>query len=302
MAQAVGHVTVLRDEAIEQLAVKPGGVYIDVTLGGGGHTRTLLEKYPDITVIGCDWDKTVIETTGQKLQEEFKDRFVPVWGNFARLDRMMKKINVTTVDGVLADFGTSQIQIFDTPGLSLYKDAFLDMRMSTGHFKTTAYDVLKNASEKTLADIFYEYGQDRYSRKIARAVVEYRKKKPLKTTIELAELVKSVVPYNAKKRIHPATQVFQALRIYVNKELENIQAFLVNATKLLAPCGRLVCITFHSLEDRLVKDFFRQQARNFDQKLDILTKKPIVPSEEEVQHNRSARSAKLRVAQKAERD
>ena len=194
----------------------------------------------------------------------------------------------------MADFGTSQIQIASTPGLSIYQDKFLDMRMSSSFFKVTAQDVLKNFSEKDLAQIFFDYGQERYGNKIARAIVETRHKNPLRTTKQLAELIEKVVPFVKNSKIHPATRVFQALRIFVNKELENIQSFLANIVKVLAPESRLVCISFHSLEDRIVKQFFRDFDKNSLIKIEILTPKVCTATEEELASNRSARSAKLR--------
>lgn len=291
------HIPVLMQEVIQFLDIKPSQVYVDVTLGGGGHTREILSQNPTCKVIGLDWDKTVIDSTGQKIKEDFPDRFFPVWGNFSKIQDLIKKAGFEKIDGILADFGTSQIQIKNTPGLSIYKDDFLDMRMSSSHFKKTAYDILKSYTEQELADIFYEYGQERHSRKIAKKIVEFRKKKQLKTTFQLAELVKSCVPYKPG-RIHPATKVFQALRIYVNKELENIHSFLKNSMPLLKEGGRIVCISFHSLEDRIVKQFFKSQncKNNIDVYLEILTKKVCIASQEELEINRSARSAKLRAA------
>jgi len=292
--QEIHHKPVLMDEVLHFLAPQPGKVYVDVTLGGGGHTRAILTLQPDCIVIGMDWDETVIKSTGQKLQEEFPDRFIPVWGNFSRINTALHKIGYHKVDGILADFGTSQIQIASTPGLSIYKDAFLDMRMSSSFYKVTAQEVIKNFSEKDLAKIFFDYGQERYGNRIARAIVEARVKTPLRTTKQLAELIKSVVPGVKDSKIHPATKVFQALRIFVNKELDNIQSFLANSIKVLGHESRLVCISFHSLEDRLVKNYFKDLTRNIDFKVEILTPKVCVATKEELEVNRSARSAKLR--------
>lgn len=292
--QTTLHKPVLLNEVLHFLAPQPGKVYVDVTLGGGGHTRAILTLEPNCKVIGMDWDETVIKTTGQKIQEEFPGRFTPVWGNFSKINTALAKIGVHKVDGILADFGTSQIQIFGTPGLSIFKDAFLDMRMSSSFYKVTAQEVIKNMSEKELAKIFFDYGQERYGNKIARAIVETRVKTPLRTTKQLADLIQSVVPSNKDSKIHPATRVFQALRIYVNKELENIQSFLINSTKILDKESRLVCISFHSLEDRLVKNYFRDLKKDIHVKVEILTPKVCTATQEELAVNRSARSAKLR--------
>ena len=292
--QNIQHKPVLLKEVLHFLAPQPGKVYVDVTLGGGGHTRAILTSQPDCKVIGMDWDETVIKTTGEVLKQEFPGRFIPIWGNFSKINAALNKAGYQKVDGILADFGTSQIQIASTPGLSIYQDKFLDMRMSSSFFKVTAQDVLKNATEKELAQIFFDFGQERYGNRIARAIVETRQKNPLKTTKQLAELIESVVPGSKGSKIHPATRVFQALRIFVNKELENIQSFLSNSLKVLAPKSRLVCISFHSLEDRIVKQFFRDIAKNHEIQTEILTPKVCTASEEELATNRSARSAKLR--------
>lgn len=290
------HIPVLMEEVLHFLDVKKDEIYVDVTLGGGGHTRAILESNNSCKVVGLDWDKSVIESTGQALQQEFPGRFFPVWGNFSKVHELVRKAGFKEVNGILADFGTSQIQISQTPGLSVYKDAFLDMRMSSAHFKVTAYDIVNHYKEQEIADIFYQYAEERHSRKIARKIVERRKKKPIKTTFELADLVKSVIP--TKGKIHPATRVFQALRIAVNKELDNIHSFLNNSLSLLADQARLVCISFHSLEDRIVKQFFKNQSQknNLEKYLSILTKKVCTASEQELDRNRSSRSAKLRAA------
>ena len=288
------HKPVLLKEVLHFLSPAPGKVYVDVTLGGGGHTRAILMAQPDCKVIGMDWDESVIHSTGQRLKEEFPDRFIPVWSNFSKINAALAKIGIHKVDGILADFGTSQIQIAHTPGLSIYQDKFLDMRMASSFFKVTACDVVNNFSEKELAQIFFDFGQERYGNKIAKAIVQDRQKALIKTTGQLAKLIESVVPANKASKIHPATKVFQALRIFVNKELENIQSFLINSLKLLGSDSRLVCISFHSLEDRLVKQFFRDQAKHSKVSIEILTPKVCTATQEELDLNRSARSAKLR--------
>jgi len=198
------------------------------------------------------------------------------------------------VDGILADFGTSQFQITERDGFSIKNDTPLDMRMSTGHFKVTAADIINYAVEEELCEIFWDYGQERFAKQIVRKILEERRKKKIKTTGQLAALIQKVVP--RKEKIHPATRVFQALRIFVNRELENITAFLPAAFAALKPGGRLVCISFHSLEDRIVKQFFREQVATL--KAIEVSKKAIMASEQEVSENRSSRSAKLRVIEK----
>lgn len=286
------HISVLPNEVIEYLTPKPHGIYVDATFGGGGHTRLILEAEPTCTVLGIDWDMNALDTNAPPLQEQYGDRFVPMLGSFTHLTRLLKKFGYNKVDGILADFGTSQFQIKELPGFSFSTATPLDMRMSPGHYKTTAYDVVNKATEKELAEIFYTYGEERASRKIARLIVLERQKRPIKTTTELADIVKKVVkPYS--RSIHPATKVFQALRIFVNEELKNIKSLLSQSLTILNPGGTIVCISFHSLEDRIVKQFFREHK---DQ-LEILTKKVVIPTDEEINANPSSRSAKLRAAQ-----
>jgi len=290
------HKPVLVEEVLHYLDPKPGGVYLDVTFGSGGHTRAILEKEPECQVIAMDWDSVALEKYGPPLQEMFPQRLRLVWGNFALLYKILKKENIPKVDGVLADFGTSQIQITKRPGFSFSRDTPLDMRMSPPHQKITAEKVLKDSSEEKLYEIFRQLGQERYAKRIARAIVLERKKKRIRTTTELAKIVERVVPRSKKEKIHPATRVFQALRIYVNKELRNISAFLPIAIDIIGKGGRLVCISFHSLEDRIVKNFFRE--RGLVGGVEILTPKVVTAQERELFENPSARSAKLRAAQK----
>lgn len=290
-----GHIPVLLEEVLHYLNPQPGKVYVDVTLGGGGHTRAILLKEPTCKVIGFDWDKSVLQTTGALLQQEFGERFIPVWGNFAKLSQLLHQAGYHAVDGILADFGTSQIQIKNTPGFSMYKDAFLDMRFSQAMYRVTAYDVINRFTADRLANIFFEYGQESQGRKIARKIVEQRKIKKIETTFELAKLIKDLTPGDYHK-IHPATKVFQALRIFVNQELENIQSFLNHAPEVLADQGHLVCISFHSLEDRLVKQFFKDRNhKNYATRyFEMLTKGACMATQTELDRNRSARSARLR--------
>ncbi len=290
-----GHIPVLLEEVLHYLNPQPGKIYVDVTLGGGGHTRAILQKESGCKVIGFDWDKSVLQTTGVKLQEEFGDRFIPVWGNFAKLKALLESAGFSKVDGILADFGTSQVQIKNTPGFSMYQDAFLDMRFSQAMYRVTAYDVINRFTVDRLANIFFDYGQESQGRKIARKIVEQRKIKKIETTFELAKLIKDLTPGDYHK-IHPATKVFQALRIFVNQELENIQSFLRHTTQVLSDQGRLVCISFHSLEDRLVKQFFKDRNyKNYSTHyFEMLTKGACMATLSELERNRSARSARLR--------
>jgi len=288
------HKSVLTKEAIEGLAIKPNGLYVDVTFGGGGHTNAILEDEPTTTVIAIDWDKTAIETNGPPLQAKFGDRLKLIWGNFVRLHFILKKEEISSVNGILADFGTSQYQIQHKKGFSFQIDSPLDMRMSPRYQKVTAAHILNTFNEKKLATIFFELGEEYRARTIAKAIIEHRKIKKFKTTKQLATLIESIIPRKKNQKIHPATKVFQALRIYINKELENIETFLKTAIKTLATNGRIACISFHSLEDRIVKTIFKQHQNE----LELITKKPITPTNEEIKANPSARSAKLRIAQK----
>lgn len=288
------HKSVLVNEVLTYLNPQPDKLYLDATFGGGGHTRAILEKEPRCKVVALDWDQEAIKRNAEPLIEEFGDRLTVLWGNFIHLDRILKKANITTLDGALADFGTSQFQIHEKEGFSFLTDTPLDMRMSPAHQYVTAADLLNNLSEKELADIFYIYGEEPRSRSLARAIVQARTKKRFSTTGQLVQLVESIVHYKRGKGTHPATRAFQALRIKVNHELDNIERFLKLSLPLIVPPGRLVCISFHSLEDRIVKYFFKEQ-RDF---ATILTPKPITASPEELSVNPSARSAKLRAIQK----
>lgn len=290
------HKPVLVNEVLEYLEPGKGKVYLDVTFGTGGHTRAILEKEPKCRVIAMDWDNVVLDTFGIPMQEEFGDRLMLIWGNFALLYKILRKEKIKAVDGILADFGTSQIQLMDRPGFSMFKDTPLDMRMSPPHQQVTAAQLLNRASDEKLREIFWQLGEERAAKKIVQAIVEARRKKWISTTGELVKIIESVVPRNKKLKIHPATKVFQALRLYVNRELNNISAFLPMAVSFLNEGGRLICISFHSLEDRLVKNFFKEQEEKLA--LKVLTPRVVVATKEEIKENASSRSAKLRAAQK----
>lgn len=296
------HKTVLLEETIKGVLAKPGGFYIDVTFGGGGHTRALLLADPTCTVLALDWDKKALDLNAPALEEEFGDRFMWKWANFCDLYTLLKREKIVSVDGVIADFGTSQTQIKETPGFSFATDTPLDMRMSKNFGVMTAAKLIANSDVKELANIFKTYGEEFHAWKIARAIVEVRGITPITTTKQLADLVAKNVPrphpsspsFRKLVRINPATKVFQALRIVVNRELEHIDTLLKLVPSILKPGGRFACISFHSLEDRLVKQAFKRDADLG--KLVIITPKPITASDLELAANASARSAKLRVA------
>jgi len=281
------------NEVLEYLNPLPGEVYIDATFGAGGHTRAILQAEPTCQVIAIDVDKDAIDINSIDLKEEYKDRFSIFWGNFINITQFLKSKGIDKVAGILADFGTSQFQIKNKPGFSFNIETDLDMRMSPSHSRITAYDIVNKSQEIELADIFYKFGQEFNSRKIAKAIVNYRKEiGPIKTTTQLAKLVESVVykKTNSRSNIHAATKVFQALRIVTNNELNSIKSLLAQSINLLKENGSLVCISFHSLEDVLVKQFFKDNKEYFQ----VLTNKVITAKDSEIAENKSSRSAKLR--------
>jgi len=289
------HKTVMVDEVLQYLDPQPKGLYCDVTFGSGGHTKAILDKQPECRVVAIDWDATSIETYAPALEEIYQERLHLLWGNFSNLYRLLQKSKVGKVDGILADFGTSQMHIKERAGFSFYRDSDLDMRMSPAHQQVTAAQVVNKSSEEKLCEMFWQLGQEPHAKKIVAAIIEARQKKSIRTTRELALLIEKVVPrFGKSSKIHPATKVFQALRIFVNQELNNITGFLSGALQVLKPNGLLLCISFHSLEDRIVKQFFKEKAD--EGKLEIITKRVVVPTEEEIAKNPSSRSAKLRVA------
>ncbi len=298
----IKHIPVMVKEVLEGLALRDNGVYLDVTFGGGGHTRAILESNPTVKVIALDWDKKAFDRF-EALEQEFPERIRFVWGNFGHLYKLLKKERVTAVDGILADFGTSFMQIHEQDGFSVYNDTPLDMRMSSSHFKTTAADIIRFAKEEELCEIFWKYGEERYAKQIVKAIIKERQKNFIMTTKELATIIEQAVGgfyRSQKQKIHPATRVFQALRIFVNKELENIESFLPVAVNSLAVGGRLVCISFHSGEDRIVKHFFKEQEQQ--KKVTLVFKKALTASDEEIKQNSSSRSAKLRVVEKVDKN
>lgn len=283
------HVPVLLETALEYLAVAPDGIYVDATFGAGGHSRAILERLTTGRLIALDADPSA-EARARRLSDP---RLTFVHANFRELSAVLDGCGVGAIDGALFDLGVSSMQ-FDDPerGFSIGKAAPLDMRMDP-HERRSAYDVLATASERELADIFFQYGEERSARRIAHAIVARRSAGRLPTTTtEFASLVAAVLRRPGRReRLHPATRVFQALRIAVNDELGALRDGLGAAIDRLRGAGRIVAISFHSLEDRIVKQTFRD-----DDRLDVLTKKPIAPGEREIAENPRARSAKLRAA------
>jgi len=294
------HLPVMPQECIEGLNIQEDGIYCDATFGGGGHSSLILEKLKKGKLYAFDQDEEV--PTEQFVQNE-RFQFIP--HNFKHLQRFLRVEEVTQVDGILADLGISSHQINEAErGFSFRFDAPLDMRMDR-HRKKSAYDIVNGYSESDLADILFQYGELRNARKIARGIVERRKRRAIETTLELRDLLEDLHP---KPSAQYFAQAFQAIRIEVNQEMEVLAQFLEQCAQLLRPGGRLVVMSFHSLEDRLVKNFIRSGSvngeverdvfGNFYKPLKAVNRKPIVASDQEVKNNSRSRSAKLRVAEK----
>ena len=291
------HVPVLFKEAIEFLRVRAGGTYVDCTLGLAGHAEGIARLLgPDGWLIGFDRDPEALSLAKVKLarvSNELGSRAPSITLVGEAFSSIAEHVEAGSVDGLLADFGVSSLQFDEAHrGFSFQADGALDMRMDTRSGQTAA-QVVNEASERELADLIYEYGEERRSRRIARAIVRGR---PVTTTGQLSRIVTSAAPAMKQAHLHPATRTFQALRIYVNRELEEISALLEAAPKLLKPSARLVVISFHSLEDRIAKDSLREGAR--EGIWEILTKKPVTAGEEELERNPRSRSAKLRAGER----
>ena len=289
------HVSVLTTEVVQQLRPESGGVFVDCTVGLGGHASALLAAGAG-RLIGLDRDRDALDRAAQTLAP-WLGRVDLVQGDFRAFQPVLDGLGVSLLDGALADLGVSSLQL-EAPGrgFSFQRDEPLDMRMDRTEGDTAA-DLIAKASERELADTIFRYGEERYSRRIARAIVRARSDAPIETTGRLAAIVRRVVPGRHRMRIDPATRTFQALRIWVNRELEGLDDFLRAMSRRLRLGARLVVISFHSLEDRIVKHAFRALERS-DVLCKVLTKKPIVPSREELERNPRARSAKLRVAER----
>jgi 16S rRNA (cytosine1402-N4)-methyltransferase len=299
------HIPVLSDEVIKFLQPTNNKIYVDATIGCGGHTKKIFSVVPKCKIIGIDCDNFAIKYSKQNLQQFLIQKNLVIFkDNFVNIKEILKKINIERIDGIVFDFGLSSLQLKTSRGFS-FNDDNLDMRMDTT-LPLTGYYVINNFSKEELARIFFEYGEEKNSRFIAEKIVEYRKTKKITSAKELAEIVCSVSRQQKFKklfvkdlqqqityRFHPATKVFQAIRVFVNNELNNIFYGVTNAIDVLAPNGRIVTICYHSLEDRIVKNIFK--SRN---DIKILTKKPIVPQPQEIMSNKSSRSAKLRAAEK----
>ena len=306
------HRPVLLRETIEFLAVARGGLFVDGTLGLGGHSEAILEASEHTRVIGIDLDTESLHLARERLAR-FGTRFRAVHANFRDIARVLADLEADDVNGILVDLGVSSLQFdSETRGFSFRFDAPLDMRLDAESAADTAADLLSRLAEEEIARVIFEYGEERRSRRIARRIVERREEgRPVRTTKQLADLVAGAVGYDRTQKIHPATRTFQALRIAVNHELENLDRFVEDSIDLLQPDGRLVAISFHSLEDRIIKREFRRLAGHCQcprhlpvcscgarRVVEILTRRPVTPGTTEVKENPRARSAKLRACRK----
>lgn len=308
---AFEHKSVLLEETLESLNIKPSGIYVDGTLGGAGHSFEIAKRLTNGRLIGIDQDEAAIKAASERL-EEYGQKVTIVRSNYCNIKQVIYGLELDHVDGILLDLGVSSYQL-DTPerGFSYREDAPLDMRMDTRN-ELTAKDIVNEYSEMELFRIIRDYGEDKFAKNIAKHIIRMRKDKPLETTYELNEAIKAAIPM--KLRInggHPSKRTFQAIRIELNRELEVLKDTLEDMIELLSPGGRLSIITFHSLEDRIVKSTFRRNENpctcpsNFpvcvcgkESTGKVISRKPILPSEEELEYNKRSKSAKLRVFEK----
>jgi 16S rRNA (cytosine1402-N4)-methyltransferase len=304
------HQSVLEGEILKHLDLEEGSLIVDGTLGDGGHTELILKNTTGVRVLAIDRDLDAIERAGKRLAP-FKNRTTLVHGNFSNIKTILKKANVMNVNGLLLDLGVSSPQL-DSPerGFSFMRNGPLDMRMDSTQ-KTTAADLLVNLSDKELVFIIKEYGEERYPKRIVRAIRKAQIQNVITTTHQLSNIISSVIHLSRSTKIHPATRTFQALRIAVNNELEHIKKTLSDSIEILHASARIMVISFHSLEDRIIKNFFKDEEKGcicppkipicscgHIARLKIITRKPVTPSAEEVRDNSRASSAKMRVAER----
>lgn len=305
------HVSVLLEECIQGLAIKPDGIYVDGTLGGAGHSSRIAAKLTTGRLIGIDRDNVALEAAAERLRP-FEDRVTLVHANFCDMDQALQELGIDKVDGILLDLGVSSPQLDDGQrGFSYMTDAPLDMRMN-GEDTRDARQIVNTWSYEELKRILYDYGEERFAPRIAAAICHRREQAPIETTLELVDVIKSAMPASAlREKQHPAKRSFQAIRIAVNDELGAVETVMKKAVPLLNPVGRLAVITFHSLEDRIVKNAMAEAAKGCTcppsfpvcvcgkkPQVRIVTRKPIVSGEEELERNPRARSAKLRICEK----
>lgn len=305
------HYSVMLSETVDGLKVKDGGIFADGTLGGGGHSYEILQRAENIRLIGIDRDADAILAAKKRLAG-FSDKVTYINRNFSEIVNILDELGIDEIDGMVLDLGVSSYQLDNAErGFSYMQSAPLDMRMNQNS-KISAYDVVNTYSEDELADIFYRYGEENWSRRIAKFIVDRRKEKPVETTEELSKIIKAAIPQKARKdEAHPEKRVFQAIRIEVNGELEILKTAICDIARRLKKGGRLAIITFHSLEDRIVKQTFSELAKGCScpadfpvcvcgkkPELKIITKKPILPTGDELEENSRSKSAKLRIAEK----
>ena len=305
------HVSVLLEECIEGLNIKPDGIYVDGTLGGAGHSSQIAKRLTTGRLIGIDRDPVALKAAGERLAP-FGDRITLVHSNFCEIAQVLKDLQIEGVDCILLDLGVSSPQLDDAQrGFSYMNDAPLDMRMNGGD-ALSAYEVVNQCSYEELRRILYDYGEERYAPRIADAICRRREEKPIRTTLELVDIIRSAMPAAAlREKQHPAKRSFQAIRIAVNDELGSVEKVMRDAIPCLNPGGRLAIITFHSLEDRIVKNGMAEAAKGCTcppsfpvcvcgkkPKVKLISRKPIVSGDEELERNPRARSAKLRICEK----
>ncbi|MFB7140126.1 16S rRNA (cytosine(1402)-N(4))-methyltransferase RsmH [Gottfriedia sp. NPDC056225] len=306
------HITVLLKETVDSLEINEDGIYVDCTLGGGGHSEYLLSQLsPKGRLIAFDQDETAIKHAKERLKQ-YENQLTIVKSNFKHIKEELHHLGINEVDGILFDLGVSSPQLdVAERGFSFHQDAPLDMRMNQEQ-SLSAYEVVNEWTYEQLVKIFFRYGEEKFSKQVARRIEELRAKKPIETTFELVDIIKDAIPAPARRTGgHPAKRIFQAIRIAVNDELGVFEEALKDAITLIKPKGRISVITFHSLEDRICKTIFKEASslpplppglpiipEEFKPKFKLITRKPLLPTEEELDFNKRARSAKLRVAEK----
>jgi len=305
------HISVLLKETVDGLDIKPDGIYVDGTLGGGGHSEEILKRLDTGKLIGIDQDENALKAASERLKE-YGDKFIPVRDNFSNILEVIEKLGINKIDGMMMDLGVSSHQLDEADrGFSYRYDAPLDMRMDQ-RSDLDAYRVVNTYTEDDLNRIFRDYGEENWARRIAKFICEQREEKPIETTLELVDLIyRAILAATRREGGHPAKRTFQAIRIEVNGELEIIKQTIKDITSVLNKGGRISIITFHSLEDRLVKQTYKELATgcicppeipicmcNNKPKLKVITRKPILPSQTELEMNARSKSAKLRVAKR----
>lgn len=305
------HISVLYNETLDSLNIKDGGTYVDGTLGGGGHSKGILQRAKNVRLIGIDRDLEAIKAATKRL-EDFGEQITIVNSNFSQIKQILKELDIEKIDGAVLDLGVSSYQLDNAErGFSYMHDAKLDMRMNLND-KLSAYEVVNNYSKEELTHIFYEYGEEKWSARVAEFIVDKRKQKPVETTLELVDIIKAAIPKKVRvEGSHPAKRIFQAIRIEVNNELGILKDAIYDIVDVLKPGGRIAVITFHSLEDRIIKKTFSELAMgcvcpkdfpicvcNKQPVVKVIDKKPILPTDKEENENPRSKSAKLRTAEK----